>query len=575
MKKQFIIATALAAGFAAQAANIHIATDITVSTVWTSNNVYTLDTVIFVDNGATLTIEPGTVIRGFEPGGTSARPGALVIARGSKIRAKGTAEAPIVMTDESDDNVGGATGTGPYFQQNNGMAEHWGGLIVLGNSYIATDVGDPGTPSPDGSLELQIEGIEDFGDVSKYGGGDDDDDSGEISYVSIRYGGYVIGSDNEINGLTLGAVGRETKIDHVEVFQNKDDGVEFFGSTVDTKYMLVWSVGDDGFDWDQGFRGKGQFWMNVQGPLAETDDKSDKGSEMDGGDGDSSQPSSCPTIYNATYIGLANTADTKNTALHFRDGTAGRYYNSVFMDFGGAPMLIEKDPSSTDGSGYKTTLDYVNDAYYTHSTGGKMLELKGNVFFNIGTGTDIPDNAAEGQTYGASSGDSSKEHYGTADGFNPFASNNTYAASSPIASLFRSPIATTIGGKDYNSVFFLNPSAANDAASVSMNVPVDGFFAKANYAGAFGSYNWAANWTTADRLGYFVGISDTVPAPVLNGFAGYSIEFETVLGVTYYVQEATLPGPWTNVGIVEGTGGYVTFTTEMLDDSKVYQVVVM
>lgn len=547
-----------------------------------SNVVYVLADPFFVTNGATLTIQPGTLIRGQKE--TSTDPGALVISRGSKIRAMGTADNPIIMTDMNDDMVYGDLGNPPYSDQNNGIAEQWGGLILLGRTYIASKVGEPTTPSPNALLELQIEGLEPYGTFSKYGGGNDDDDSGEVHYLSIRYGGFVLGDANEINGMTFGAVGRETDIDHVEVFQNKDDAFEWFGGTVNTKYIIGWMVGDDTFDWDEGFRGKGQFWLCVQGPLSGPGDKSDKGAEMDGGHGDTSQPSSCPTIYNATFIGHGSGSSTKNAALHFRDGTGGRYYNTLVMDFDGACTLIEGDAGDSDGdSASKCGEDYVNDAYYTHESGGKKLELKNCVFHNMGftNAWGQANNAGLAVTYGASDGDENKPHYGIQTGYDLYAAglNNTYEMTLPIKQLDRNPVAVKIGSTDYYPVTYLDPTLKNGSAYLTSGKlpPNDGFFIPLKMVGAMGSRNWAS-WSTAyNNLTLYSDAMDdyeNFASPVItDGYSAFSIVFPTVDGQDYDVEKSSNNVDWEIVDTVIGTGSDMTWTDlEPMSGAHFYRI---
>ncbi|MCB0260439.1 MAG: T9SS C-terminal target domain-containing protein, partial [Calditrichaeota bacterium] len=143
----------------------------------------------------------------------------------------------------------------------------WGGVILLGKARINTTLG-----------EGQIEGIPTTEPRGAYGGNDDNDNSGVVRYVSIRYGGTDIGANNEINGLTFGAVGRGTVVEYVEVFNNKDDGYEWFGGTVRTRYLVSAFNGDDCFDYDEGFRGYGQFWFAIMG-----EDIGNRAGEHDGG----------------------------------------------------------------------------------------------------------------------------------------------------------------------------------------------------------------------------------------------------------------------------------------------------
>lgn len=577
-------AAAMAGANGANAATINIGADIATDTTWTSNNVYVLQQPIFITNGATLTVHAGTVIRGEKEFTTD--PGALIVSRGSKVRMMGTETAPIVMTTTNDDHFVGPTpvvGTPPWSTPNNGLARLWGGLILLGNAYIATDDGGA-TVSPNASLSRQIEGL--VGDGARYGGGNDDDDSGEVHYVSIRYGGFVLGDANEINGMTFGAVGRGTDVDHVEVFQNKDDGFEFFGSTVNTKYLMAWVDGDDGFDWDEGYRGKAQFWLRVQGPLSGEGDLSDKGSEMDGGDGDSSQPSSCPTIYNATYIGTGRDSGyKKNTALMFRDGTGGRFYNSLFMDFGGAPALIEGSLGGSHDSADYTVTNYAShlSSYYTHETGGKMLELKNNYFWKFGT--NLVPAYSSGATNDAflvwGSDDAAKAHLGYPL-FSDASLSNTYvdAGDAPISNLVRSATGVTLAGKGtFYPIEFLDPVLIEGSPLLSGGrmPPADGFYTPVRMLGAFGTKNWAG-WSVASKLGLMESAtygSYTDPQ-ISASYVAATVAFPTVAGGNYTVQyttnEATMA--WANLATgLSGTGIEYKYTDQRpITEARVYRV---
>jgi hypothetical protein len=227
-----------------------VTNNITENTTWYSDTIYQLGGRITVEDGATLTIEPGTVIKG--EAGTGANATALLIARGGKIIAEGTPQLPIIFTSIADEITPELVEAGEFESPNldptvNGL---WGGLIVLGNAKIS--------PKPDASGELisvQIEGIPTSDANGLYGGNDDTDNSGVLKYISIRHGGTNIGSGNEINGLTLGGVGSGTVIENIEVVANQDDGVEWFGGTVNAKNVVVWNAGDDGLDTDQSWGG--------------------------------------------------------------------------------------------------------------------------------------------------------------------------------------------------------------------------------------------------------------------------------------------------------------------------------
>lgn len=232
-----------------------VTSNITSNTTWYSDTVYQLGGRITVTAGATLTIEPGTVIKG--EAGTGANATALLIARGGKIIAEGTPQLPIIFTTVADEITPEQIVTGDFKSPNldptvNGL---WGGVIVLGNAKISPKPDANNSPGPGELLSVQIEGIPTSDANGLYGGNDDTDNSGVLKYVSIRHGGANIGSGNEINGLTLGGVGMGTVIENIEVVANQDDGVEWFGGKVNVTNVVVWNAGDDGLDTDQSWGG--------------------------------------------------------------------------------------------------------------------------------------------------------------------------------------------------------------------------------------------------------------------------------------------------------------------------------
>ena len=227
-----------------------ITSNITSNTTWYADTVYQLGGRITVTSGATLTIQPGTVIKG--EAGTGSNATALLIARGGKLMAEGTASLPIIFTSVADEITPEMVAAGNFASPNldptvNGL---WGGVLILGNAKISPKPGTAGE-----LLEVQIEGIPTSDANGLYGGNDDADNSGVLKYVSIRHGGTNIGSGNEINGLTLGGVGNGTVIENIEIVANQDDGIEYFGGTITTKNVISWNCGDDALDTDQSFGG--------------------------------------------------------------------------------------------------------------------------------------------------------------------------------------------------------------------------------------------------------------------------------------------------------------------------------
>ncbi len=239
--------------------------EITANTTWTNDRIWVLNQKVVVKSGVTLTIEAGTIIKGSEGQGSLAS--ALVIARGGKIMAEGTASEPIIFTSINDNIAVGQTAGTNLTAADNGL---WGGLLIMGNAK--------GSFTGDVS-EFNIEGIPASDSFGLYGGTNDADNSGVLKYVSIRHGGAEIGEGNEINGLTLGCVGSGTVIQNIEVVANYDDGIEFFGGTVSVTNALVWSVGDDGLDIDQAYSGTITNAMVIQGTTSQS------GLEIDGREG--------------------------------------------------------------------------------------------------------------------------------------------------------------------------------------------------------------------------------------------------------------------------------------------------
>lgn len=265
---------------------------------------------VSVTEGATLTIEPGTIIKALP--GTGANASTIIIARGAKIMAEGTADKPIIMTSVAD-NIE----LSQKFGTNLTISDRalWGGLLILGNAR--------GSFSGD-SPENQIEGIPADDANSLYGGTDDEDNSGVLSYISIRHGGALIGDGNEINGLTLGGVGSGTSISNVEVVGNLDDGIEFFGGTVNVTNALIYGVGDDGLDIDQAYSGSITNSAVIDGL------DSDHGLEIDGGEG-SYQAGF--TMDGITLIGKLDAETGKASYADLRDNAQGKISNVYATGF--------------------------------------------------------------------------------------------------------------------------------------------------------------------------------------------------------------------------------------------------
>ena len=272
--------------------------DITTSRTLTADKIYTLQGNVYVTGGAVLTIEPGTIIKG-----DKATKGCLIISRGSKIMAAGTAQKPIVFTSSAS---AGSRSQGD-----------WGGVILLGKAQ--NNIG----------TSVLIEGVTDAGDKSKHGGTENADNSGVFQYVRIEFAGIALQPDSEINGLTMGSVGSGTTIDHIEVYRSGDDAYEWFGGTVNCKYLLAIDSWDDDFDSDNGFSGKVQFGL-AQRLAATADVSGSNGFESDNlSSGDGSTPQTTAIFSNMTYLGPKESATPPTINANFQHGAQIRRNSSI------------------------------------------------------------------------------------------------------------------------------------------------------------------------------------------------------------------------------------------------------
>lgn len=328
---------------------------------FSADSVYYLDGYVFVESG-TLTIEPGTVILAFEDPSSVAEGNetSLIITRNAQIDAQGTPENPIIFTSELDEEPFGGE-----INLNETNSKLWAGLIILGNAPAYSN----------GNTDaIQIEGIVDADDRSQYGGTEENDNSGTLKYISIRFSGAEIGPGDEIQGLTLGGVGRGTVIEYIDIFVSADDGIEIFGGTVDIKNISVAFAEDDSFDFDLGWTGTGQYLFALQGGNG-----SDKVGEWDGANPDNAPLYSTARMYNMTLIGrgLDVSGGENNPGIMMRDGSAYSIYNSIITDLNGVGIQIE-DLNDDEDSFDKTVLDVNGDG----------AGIGGNIWFT-GNATSI------------------------------------------------------------------------------------------------------------------------------------------------------------------------------------------
>jgi hypothetical protein len=508
--------------------------DISGTVNWYNTNTYVLNGFVFVEQGEVLNIEAGTVIKG--KGGEGANISALVVARGGKIMAMGTALNPIIFTGEVDD-VNDSEDLGVW---DRGL---WGGVVLLGRAHINTAVDAAGNAaSPKFDVYEGIPSTNPNYAQFIFGGDDDDDSSGVMRYVSIRHGGKVLESNKEINGLSLGAVGRGTIIECVETYAIKDDGFEFFGGTVNTRYLISAFNDDDAFDADQGHSGKHQFWFAVQAP-----DVRDKGMELNGepqGLAVSNSPLARFTIHNATIIGAgAGSGGNNNNAFTIRDYASPSLYNSIFTDFAQRGVSIDVRSKNHLDNG---NLDFQDNIWWGFTDGNTAANLdilnSSVLFSDSARQNDIVD-----------------------------------------------PLLTSIS-RTANSMLDPRPAAGSPALSTDRLAPADGFYAQVNYKGAFNKVNWAAGWTALSAYGVLTPMgagqkeSPTVvepPAPsiVISISSGsLNMAIQSVVGKSYQLQStlSILNPAWVNEGAaVVGTGADVLLNAAVgADPSKFYRVIV-
>jgi hypothetical protein len=280
-----------------------------------ADTAYVLTGLYYVESGFSLTIEPGTVIKGHDATG-----GTLIITKGAQIFAQGTPQQPIVFTSQYDP---GSRNPGD-----------WGGIIILGNAPV-----NKVNPLIEGGL---IPG-NCTGGTGTYGGTDPNDNSGILSYVRIEFAGFRFQLNNEVNGLTMGGVGAGTQIDHIQVSYSDDDSYEWFGGTVNCNYVVAFGGTDDEFDTDFGYRGRVQFGFGLRDPNQSDPTGQSNGfeSDNDGSATSTDQPYTRPIFCNMTMVGPerndANVpfplGETFQYSAVLRRSTQCNVFNSVIMGY--------------------------------------------------------------------------------------------------------------------------------------------------------------------------------------------------------------------------------------------------
>lgn len=439
-------------------------------TTLTCNNLYTANTKLYVTAGKDLVIEPGTVIKWADNSGTNAN--ALIIAREGQIFADGTESCPIIMTSTADPL------DGSYAVTNRGK---WGGLIILGRAFNNVRSTDQKDANGVVGSSTSITGSDGVGLIEGLSAGDsrhfygmpvgseiNADNSGVLRHVSLRHGGELLGTANEINGLTMGSVGSGTIIEHIEVTSNLDDAYEFFGGTVNAKYLVAMHCDDDYIDYDQGYTGKLQFVYGLQGPdnSGGALNQGDNGIEGDGDDGPgNSAAKSDPLIYNVTII--SRVLPGADEALELKVETKGTIINGVFANIARGLNM----PTAVAANWNAGTLNVKNCTFQGVTTG---LRINGVA----GAGADLT-------------------KFTTTDGNLTVADGSLIDASFAILPLTSNTVTNRV-----------NPIPAYGQATSTLSPPADGFFTNAKYRGAFepGAESWVPRYAVATKIGSDKGV---------------------------------------------------------------------
>ena len=294
-------------------------------------NVHTVNGTTFVSSGVILTIQPGAIVQGIKGAPT---PSVLVFKPGSKINAAGTPANPIVFTSNQPN---GSRGIGD-----------WGGVVLNGKA--------PANCPSGACLAEGLTGVE-------FGGSDPNDSSGVLQYARIEFSGIELSTDNELNILTQNAVGRGTVEDHIQVNHGFDDGFEWFGGTVNMKFIVASSIGDDDFDWQLGYTGHVQFGLGIKN-AGNSDTNGRHGFEGDNNENNFGfLPRSNPVFCNMTVVGTApqgQTGSGRRGAL-LRRGTAGKIFNTIIDGYTQSSVQMDDNATAAQACTGPTALKLTED----------------------------------------------------------------------------------------------------------------------------------------------------------------------------------------------------------------------
>jgi len=419
-----------------RAAGLHITNNET----W--NGVILLDGWVFVDEGATLTIEPGTIIRGTSKS-------LISVERGAKIMAVGTLTKPIVMTSNQ-----GAGFRAP---------SDWAGLVICGK----------GINNNPGGVGVAEGGID-----SPYGGTDNNDNSGELKYVRIEFPGYEVATGKEINGLSLYSVGSKTSIEYIQISYSGDDAYEWFGGSVNAKHLISFCTEDDDFDTDNGYKGMVQYCVALRDPnIVDTDAANTFESDNDAA-GSATEPFTTAIFSNVSAFGPAESKTNPATllpkhaegsAMRLRRSTHIQIFNSLFMGWGQGLRLESDNSQNAANSDILTVQNSI------------LAGTRGTQFVGDSKST-VMDAAGIEKWYKA-----------------PTRNNSTYINNSDIKisapfNLTAPNFAPLTGSPVLNASLWANNSGGNQTASIN-----NSFFDHVSYSGAFdGLIDWTKGWANYD-----------------------------------------------------------------------------
>jgi hypothetical protein len=315
-----------------------ISGDITADRTLTNDTEWHIQGIVYVKNGATLTVDPGTFVIG-QPG--TSPPSALIVSQNGKINASGTKSRPIIMTSSQ-----------PFGQRQRG---DWGGLVLLGKAPINVGGNIPGggVCPPEGCKNppgtFYIEGLVGNAD-SLYGGTDPNHSCGTLRYVRVEFAGTILSPNNELNAFTFGGCGKGTVAEHLQAKYSKDDSFEWFGGTMDAKYLVGGLGADDFTDYQLGFTGRLQFGLMYQSP----DSPGNRGIEGDNSEYDQAAiPFSNPTFFNISYFGSGHPGfdESASPGLFVRRGSRGSYNNLIFSNYFSPCMDISDAATQAQADG--------------------------------------------------------------------------------------------------------------------------------------------------------------------------------------------------------------------------------